>query len=429
MSGKIGFWSVFALVTGSQIGSSVFMAPANLANYGWLAVWGFVIAALGAMALCYVFAVLCGRYPKTGGPHVYINNLFGKTPAFFTGWTYWIISWISTTAVIVTAIGYLAPFLGIDDKMTFLAFEIGLLLIITLINLQGVKIAGNAEFFLTILKLLPLIILPIGALFFFKAEHFVVAQHLTQEFSMSQLLGQVTLVTLWGFIGLETATTPAESVENPTKNIPRALILGTLCVALVYIINCVGVMGLVAPEVLKNSKAPYVDAAQVLFGGQWHLLISVVASVVCIGTLNAWILTSGQIALGLAQDGLMPAFFAKKNGKDAPYWSILISSLGIVPFLVMTIEDNFADQIRSIIDISVTSFLFVYLMCCGGFLKLTYEQGRKGALCLGLVALVFCSWIIYETPLRVLAMSSFFTISGIPLYLFWYLKKKRSSAL
>ncbi|MCE2950525.1 MAG: amino acid permease [Alphaproteobacteria bacterium] len=423
MSQKIGFSAVFAIVTGSQIGSSVFTSPANLAGYGWFALWGFMMAGAGAMALCWVFATLCAAFPKTGGPHVYVHRLFGRAPAFFTGWTYWVISWISTTAVVVTAVGYLAPLMGLHDKWTLLSLQLLLLGLITYVNLQGVKIAGQAEFVLTLLKLIPLIVLPLGGLMFFKVEHFQVAPTLTESFSFSQLLGQMTLLTLWGFIGLETATTPAESVENPTKNIPKAMILGTLFVAVVYIINCLGIMGLVPPEVLKNSKAPYVDASQILFGGHWHLLISVIAGIVCVGTLNAWMLTSGQIALGLSQDGFMPALFAKTNKKEAPVWSILISAAGIVPLLFMTMADSFADQIRSIIDISVTAFLFVYSACCFGAIKLALRANKYLSAFVSLIALLFCAWIIYETPLATLGQSCLFTLSGVPVYLFWYLKK------
>ena len=107
MSRKMGFWSVFALVTGSQIGTGVFMLPSSLAPYGISSLYGWVLSSLGAIALALVFAALCAQFPKTGGPHVYVKNAFGKPPAFFTGWTYWIISWVSTTAVIVSSVGYL----------------------------------------------------------------------------------------------------------------------------------------------------------------------------------------------------------------------------------------------------------------------------------------------------------------------------------
>ena len=81
VSRKIGFWSVFALVTGSQIGSGVFMLPANLASFGLFALVGWIISGIGAIALALVFAQLCSWFPKTGGPHVYVKEAF------------WIINW------------------------------------------------------------------------------------------------------------------------------------------------------------------------------------------------------------------------------------------------------------------------------------------------------------------------------------------------
>lgn len=423
MSKKIGFWSVFAIVTGSQIGSSIFMSPISLAPFGKFALFGWIISGLGAIALCSVFAMLCSKFPETGGPHVYIKQAFNSVASYFTGWTYWVISWVSTTAVIITIAGYLSPFLPSHSKIVYLLLELSVLLIVTLINLRGIIFAGYAESILTLLKFIPLIILPAVGLFYFDASNMVVSHHV-EDLSISQILGQVALFTLWGFIGLETGTAPAGSVINPSKTIPKAIVLGTSCVALLYILNSFSILGLIPSAQLEASKAPYVDAAQILFKGNWHLLISAIAAVVCIGTLNAWVLTSGQIILGLSKDGLVPQFFGKTNKEGAPYIGIIISSLGIVPLLLLTANENFAARINSIIDISVTSFLFVYLICCIGFLKimLKSEKCNVWLFLVGLFAAVFCSWVIYETKLQTLMIASLFTVSGLPLYFLWYRK-------
>ncbi len=233
MSNKVGFWSVLALVVGSQIGSGVFMLPASLAVFGSYSVAGWVISGIGAMALAVVFASLCERFPKTGGPHVYIERIFGKNISFFAGWTYWVVSWVSTTAVIVSAIGYLSPFIGDQSPLVYLLLEILLLTSICGLNLFGVTIAGRVEVLFTGLKFLPLLVVPVVAIFFFDINNFNMSEAVgAQEVSTS--LAQATLLTLWGFVGVESATTPAGSVENPKKTIPRALILGTFIVALVY---------------------------------------------------------------------------------------------------------------------------------------------------------------------------------------------------
>ena len=426
MSDKIGFWAVFAVVTGSQIGSGVLMLPANLAGFGTYSLIGWVISGVGAISLCLVFASLCAHFPQTGGPHTYVKQSFGASAAFFTGWTYWIISWVSTTAVIITAIGSLSIFIGSCSPYIYLALEIILLLLITLLNLKGVKAAGRIEFFLTLLKFVPLLIMPLVALFYFDKNNFIVDESFS-HLPTTSILGRVTLLSLWGFIGLESGTTPAGSVENPSYTIPRAIISGTICVVLLYFINCIGIMGLIPGPELMMSKAPYVDAALIIFGGKWYLIVAIIACIICVGSLNAWILASSQVSLGLAQDGLMPQIFARKNKHDAPMWGIITSCAGIIPLLFLTTNESLASQINSIIDFSVTAFLFVYLTCCLAYLKLLAQKRIKSNLMQGLIGLIataFCLWVMYETPAETLTIASIFVFSGLPLYLFWYLRKK-----
>lgn len=420
MSRKIGFWPVFALVTGSQIGSGVFMLPASLAPFGAISLLGWLLSGLGAMALALVFAKLCGWFPQTGGPHVYVKQSFGASASFFTGWTYWIISWVSTTVVISASVGYLSPILGYPSDNTRLVIEIGLLIAITALNFRGVKTAGNTEFFLTLLKMIPLLLVPLAALFYFNKDNFAPITAST-PLEFSHVLSQVVLFTLWGFIGVESATTPAGEVHNPSKTIPKAVIFGTLSVALFYFINSVGIMGVLPASQLANSMAPYADATQFMFGGNWHLIVSVIAAIVCIGTLNAWVLTSGQIALGLAQDGFMPPIMGKQNKHGAPMVAILVSTAGMIPLLILTLNENLAQQINSVIDYSVTAFLFVYGMCCLAFLKQLWQQKDKVPFihwAYGLLALGFCVWVISATPAKTLLTAGAFVALGIPLYVY-----------
>jgi APA family basic amino acid/polyamine antiporter len=419
MSRKIGFWSVFAIVTGSQIGSGIFMLPASLAPFGAYSMAGWALSGLGAIMLALVFAKLCSQFPRTGGPHAYVNEAFGPHASFFTGWTYWVISWVSTTAVITASIGYLTPLIGDCSRLTHLGLEIALLLGITAVNFRGVKTAGNVEFFLTALKVIPLLIVPVIGLAYFNPQNFT-SDIATSQLSLTQILKEVTMLTLWGFIGLESATTPAGSIENPSKTIPRAVVFGTLGVAVLYMINSLGIMGAMPGKMLMVSKAPYADTVQYLFGGKWYLLISLIAAVVCIGTLNAWMLASGQIALGLAQDGLMPERFARKNQHGAPIWSLIISCLGIIPLLFLTLNESLGQQINTIIDFSVTAFLFIYAISCLALIKLMWQQKRTKIWhwFYALVALSFCVLVIAATPLKTLMVSLMFVLSGLPIFVF-----------
>ena len=417
MSNKIGFFAIFALVISSQIGSGIFMLPVSLAPYGMYSLVSWIISGLGAISLSLVFALLCAKFPETGGPHVYVKHAFGPTAAFFIGWTYWVISWVSTTAVIVASIGYLTPLFNKDIQDVRLFLELLLFTIITLINLRGVTAAGCVELVLMIIKITALLAIPAAALLFFDKSNFIVSEEIS-NLTISQALARSTLLTLWCFVGLESATAPAGSVKNPSKTIPRALVLGTICVAAIYFINSLSIMGLINGNDLITSKAPYVDAIKLILPGSWCLIISVIAFIVCVSSLNAWVLASGQVALGLAEDKLMPQFFTKRNKYDSPFWGIIISSIGTSILLVLTSNSNFAKQITSIIDFSVVSFLFVYLACSLAFLKVIIEEKNYFKFLIGIIAITFCCWIIFETSINTLLIASLFTVSGIPVYLF-----------
>ncbi len=417
---KIGFWSVTSLVIGSQIGSGILLLPASLAHFGAMGLVSWILTASGALLLALIFAHLCSKIPKTGGPHTYIEAAFGKKPAFYSAWTYWVISWMSTTAVVIALVGYLTPIFGNEDPVVNLFLEIIILAFITLLNLLGVGTAGRMESIFTFLKVLPLLIVPAAGLFFVNWDHFTPFNPTGN--STVSTLNAAALLTLWGFIGVESATTPAGSVINPSKTIPKAIVFGTLVVALVYIANSFVVMGVVPSESLSHSKAPFADASQLIFGGNWHLLISITAAIVCLGTINAWILTSGQIALGAADDGHFPKIFNKKNARGAPGWSLIISSCGMIPLLVLTMDHNLINQVNQVIEISVTAFLFVYVMSVLSYLKLVFQYREASVihfvrLLIGVLALIFCGWALFSSGLKMVGLAVLITLSGIPVYI------------
>jgi APA family basic amino acid/polyamine antiporter len=422
---KMGFWSTTSLVAGSQIGTGIFLLPAALVGFGAAGLSSWMITATGAMLLALVFARLCRAIPKTGGPHTFIEHAFGRTLGFFSAWTYWVISWLSSTMVVISVISYLTPLLGELHPITKLMLEISIVLFITGLNLRGVRSAGRMEFLFTLLKLLPLLIVPMAGILFFNRSHFVPFNPTSH--SVIHVMNAAALLTLWGFIGVESATAPAEAVENPRKTIPRALIMGTLLVAIVYIFSSTMIMGVVPPEMLAHSKAPFADAAQIIFGGNWYIVISIAASIVCLGTLNAWVLTSGQIALGAAYDGHLPKLFMVKNAHGAPKWGLIFSSLGMIPVLVATLNQDLISQINLMIDVCVTAFLFIYALSILSYLKL-FGRDKETArwnikeLLLGVCGLVFCGWALYSSGWKMVSLASVISLTGLPIYL-W---KKRA---
>lgn len=118
---------------------------------------------------------------------------------------------------------------------------------------------------------------------------------------------------------------------------------------------------------------------------------------------------------------MIQAIFARRNNNGTPYASIICSCLGIVPLLVLIANKNIAGQVAAVIDFSVTSFLFIYLLC--GIINLVLAwRNRSNFLFVinSLISIVFCIWVISEISFNTIMISSLFTLSGIPLYFFWY---------
>lgn len=414
---KLNFRSVVSLVIGSQIGSGVFLLPASLAILGPISLFSWLISGSGAILLALVFAQLSMRISKAGGPHVYVEKAFGRKAAFFTAWTYWLVSWVSSIAVVIAAVGYLAPLIGITDPVTLLFLKIAIFSSITTLNIKGAALAGSCEVFLTLLKCIPLIIIPIFCLFFLKMEHFSPIN--PGNLNVLNTLNIATLLTFWGFVGIESATTAGGIIDNPTKTIPRAVITGTLIVAVLYFFNSFGIMGVVPSDVLASSSAPYVDAADVLFGRGGNIAIAIIAFTACIGTLNAWVLTSGQIAAQASKDGLFPPLFSISNKAGAPYMSILIAFFCTLLLLIITLKASLLTQINTVIDISVTAFIVIYLACSAALLKILLEEKKKSLqhLIIPLLSIVFCLWILAFNSFFNLLLCSLLILIGIPVYI------------
>jgi len=413
MSQKMGFGAVLALVFGSQIGAGIFVLPAELAPFGMFGVYGWGLAGAGAMLLAFMFAELCSKFPKTGGPYTYVQQVFGRKAGFFTGWTYWLVSWIGTSISVIAAIANLGVFLGDGaSPYLYLFWEVVLLIIISAINCISVNFAGRLESFLGLFKLIPLVVVPAILLCHFDANNISIAPQYA-NLSTVQLGLMVTMIACWGFVGVESATTPAGAVENPSKTIPRAIIIGTFGVVLAYVLSSLSVMGVIPSETLISSKSPYGDAVNLVLGGHVSKIISVVISIIMVSASNSWTLAAAQVSLGLAREGLMPSCFAKTNKNLAPYVGILVSNVGILMILIFSINSNVSRQLFDIINFSVGVYLMVYTMCSLAFIKICKDSKEILKMILGIMALLFCVTIILNSSTESMIVSLLFVASGM----------------
>lgn len=426
---SLGFWTLTSLVAGNMIGSGIFMLPASLAAFGSIGILAWLFTAVGTMILAIVFARLSRLLPRMGGPYAYCREAYGDFIGFQVAYNYWIALWVGNAAIVVTLISYLGVFFPQLDTNPWLSFSLSLAIIwlITLINVMGVKEAGRMQIITTVLKLIPLIIIAtVGLLFIHKPN--LLDFNVSGKSNFSALTGAATL-TMWAFIGFESATVPAEHVINPRRNIPRATIVGTAIAALVYIFSTIAVMGVIPMNQLAHSSSPFADAAKVMFGPWAHLIIAGTAVVACFGTLNGWILMQGQIPLAAAKDGLFPKHFEKTTKNGTPVVGLIVSSVLITLLLTMRYGASLVDQFTLISLLATLASLIPYIYTSVAEVMIYIREPEKfnhrrltSSAILAMLAFAYTYWLIYGAGVQIVFYGVLLLLSSIPVYLLLQVK-------
>jgi APA family basic amino acid/polyamine antiporter len=421
-----------ALVTGNMIGSGVFLLPASLAAFGTIGIVSWGLTAAGALLLALVFARLSILLPKSGGPYTYCREGFGDFVGFQMAYNYWIALWVGNAALAVAFVGYLTvfyPVLAHDHMLSFIV-KVGTVWLLTAVNMCGVRNAGFLQMITTVLKLLPLILVTVLGFFYIhpaNLAHF----NVSGQSNFAALTGAATL-TLWSFIGLESATVPAEEADNP-KNVSKATIFGTLIAAVIYISSTIAIMGLIPATQLVHSNAPYADAAKLMLGpvGQW--LVAVGAAISCFGTLNGWILLQGQVPMAAARDNLFPRSFSRLSKNGTPIVGLIVSSVLITALLALTLNASLVKQFTFIILLATLSCLIPYLFTTMAELVIFMKQPERfngqrlfKSSTISILAGIYVFWTILGSGMDVVFYGSLLFFSSVPAYV-WMLYARKEA--
>lgn len=426
---SLGFWMVSALVIGNIVGSGVFLLPSSLAQYGTISVLSWVITGVGALSLALIFARLSQMIPKTGGPYTYCHAAFGDFIGFQIAYNYWVAVWIGNAALVTALLGYLSFFFPqIEDPKIACVFSIAVVWTLTFININGVRTAGIVQLVTAILKLLPLFAVTIIGLFFVNKSN-LMHFNISGSSNWNAITAAIPL-TLWAFIGLESATVPADEVLHPKRNIPLATIFGTLLAAIIYILSTIVVMGLIPAGELAKSNFPFADAAKVILGDFGAWFIAVGAVIACFGTLNGWLLVQGQVPMAAAQDQLFPKAFGKRNKAGAPALGLIISSSLVSLLLLLRYGASLVEQFKFIVTLAVFFNAIPYLYTALAEVLLHFEHPKKFnvkrlwvAILLAAVGFIFSLWALLGSEKEVVYYGFLLFISSGPVYLWMRYKK------
>jgi APA family basic amino acid/polyamine antiporter len=418
-----GFWICLALVVGNMIGSGVYLLPASLAPFGWAGVFGWLFTIGGALCLALVFARLAAAFPKAGGPYAYCREAFGPFPAFLVAWMYWVSLWIGNVAIatgVVAPLGTLFPAVAAHPAW----WTLGILWLLTGVNCLGARLAGGVQVATTALKFLPLAaVILLAALVLANQGTGILPPVRPHDFVFSGAtgIGAAATLTLWSFLGLESATIPAEKVEKPERVIGRATVAGTAVTGLVYLFACSAVALLLPAGQAARSGAPLADFVALHWGAGAGTVLALAAAITAFGALNGWILLQGEMPWAMAKDGVLPGWFAVTSARGTPVRAYLVSSGCITVVLVLNASRGTNDLFTFLILLATTASLVAYLVSSLAALALPARgQMRGGGLLLATAALgaSYSAWAIWgageEANLWGLALMA----SGLPIYFF-----------
>jgi APA family basic amino acid/polyamine antiporter len=323
---SLGIGACTAVVVGNMVGSGFYLSPSAVAPYGTLAIVMWAVMGAGAICLGLTFARLARLAPATGGPYAYTRMAFGDFPGFLIAWGYWISIWASLPVIALAfagAIIALSP--DLQSRTVMIGLGLGAIWSVVLVNLRGVRAAGIFAEITVYAKLIPFAAIAFVGLLYIEPAN------LSGGFNPS---GQSLLVsaaalaplTMFAYLGLESATVPAGDVRAPQRTIPLSTILGISTAAILYVLGTVVVMGVVPHEQLIRSVAPFSDAARIMWGPVGAGAITLAVIVSSIGALNGWTLLMGQVPMAAAQDRLFPAVFGRLSSRGVPAIGIVISA-------------------------------------------------------------------------------------------------------
>ena len=434
---SMGLWMATALVVGNMVGSGIFTLPAVLAGEaGPISIVALALTGIGAMLLALVFAHLGRAHPRTGGPYYFARRAFGDFIGFQTAWAYWIAAWVGNAAIAVAFAGYLGVFWGRLHSTNWLqaVTAVAAIWALTLVNIVGTRETGITQVVTTLLKFIPLAVIGIVGLFYIEGGNFT---PFTIHGGFDWHVNAAATLALWAFIGLESATVPAEEVRDAEKTVPRATILGTFATTLLYVVALVAIVGVMSQAALAGSSAPFADAANVMFGGTflgltWGKWIALVAIAATIGALNGWIMLTARVSLAAADDGLFPKRFAHVHGvRRTPVFGLVASSVLVSGLVLYGWNQSFVDRFTDVVLLATWMTLISYAYAAAAEVVLFHRErerfswvrlGRDTAV--ASLAFAYSVWAIWGSGEEWLAKGFMLLLLGIPVYVWMRLRER-----
>lgn len=371
---KMSVTQLTLLTALNMMGSGIIMLPTKLAEVGTFSILSWLVTATGSTALAYAFAK-CGMLSrKQGGMGGYAEYTFGKSGNFLANYTYAVSLVIANVAIAITVVGYLTAFFDIQLSPigTCLA-TIATLWICTSMNFKGPKITGYISNFSAWGAILPVAGLSIFGWFWFSPTLYAESWNPNNIPFFDALSASISM-TLWAFLGLESACANSEAVDNPETNVPKAVLGATIGVAVIYILSTNICAGIVGNAELVKSTAPFGLVFASMFNETVGKVVIGMMVVSCAGSLLSWQFTIAQVFKSLSDAKFFPSAFSKVTKDDAPVLGMIIITVTQTCLSFLTISPSLYKQFNMLVDLAVVTNVMPYLLSMAAVPVLLKEE-------------------------------------------------------
>ncbi|MFQ6180582.1 amino acid permease [Sinorhizobium meliloti] len=419
---SLGLAACTAIVVGNMVGSGFYLSPAAVAPYGNLAIVIWIVMGAGAICLGLTFARLAALAPAVGGPYAYTRLAYGDFPGFLIAWGYWISIWASLPVIAFAFAGvFVDLFPLLRGRTIAVLLTLGAIWAVVLVNLRGVHAAGLFSEVTTYAKMIPFGAVALLGLFFIDTSHF--AEFNPSGQPLLQASAALAPLTMFAYLGLESATVPAGDVRDAERTIPRSTVLGIAIAATLYVLGTIVVMGLVPQQELVKSVAPFSEAARIMWGPAGELAISFAVVLSSIGALNGWTLLMGQVPMAAARDGLFPEFFGRLSTRNVPATGIVVSALFATALVLVQAagSEGFASIYRLFVGLSTMTAVVPYAFCAlaSSLVSARVTNGARvpRVTIVELVAFAFAMFTLYGCGAEPVLFGLILLLLGIPVYI------------
>lgn len=418
---KIGVVQLTILTIVNMMGSGIIMLPTQLAQVGTISILSWLVTAAGSTALAYAFAK-CGMFSKkSGGMGGYAEYAFGRSGNFMANYTYAVSLLIANVAIAISAVGYGAVLFGVElSPIAICLATIGVLWLATVANFGGAHITGQVSSVTVWGIIIPVIGVSLIGWFWFDFDLYKAAWN-PHDMPFFKALGGSIAMTLWAFLGLESACANSEAVENPEKNVPIAVMGGTIGAAVIYIISTNVIAGIVPNGELALSNAPFGLAFAQMFNPTIGSIVMACAIISCTGSLLGWQFTIAQVFKSSADEGFFPKAFSKVTKKDAPVVGMLIIVSVQTVLSLMTISPSLSKQFEALVNLAVVTNIIPYILSMAALgvmqkqLNIPVKQARIANF-MAVIGALYSFYALYSSGETAVMLGSIATFFGWTLF-------------